>query len=174
MKDKLIQNKNIIILIAAIVACALLVPSFIGILGNEITSQSVTSLVISVATLLANLFFIFCFITKKDINKKLLIIPIAIFEGALLVGQIYSIIQYNSWSSIYYAALYAAVIIIYVIYFFKSNSILKITLYILFAICMAFDLLNVFQGSNVDFSRLITNLIFIGNLYLISEEGEQQ
>ena len=174
MKEKVIQNKRIIILIASIVSIALLVPSFISFFGNPINDGSIINVIIYILLLLSGLIFVLYYITKKDIDKKTLIAPIAVFEAAGLVGSIYSIIRNNSWSAVYFAALYASVLILYLIYYFKGAKILKIALYILLLICIVFNLLDVFNGNNVEFSRLILNLIFIGSLYFIPEGGEQE
>ena len=174
MKEKVIQNKRIIVLIASIVSIALLVPSFISFFGSPINDVSIISVTIYILLLLSALAFVLYYITKKDIDKKTLIAPIALFEAAGLVGTISNIVRNNSWSAIYYAALYASILILYLIYYFKGTKILKIALYILILICIVFNLLDVFNGNNVEFSRLILNLIFIGSIYFIPEGGEQE
>ncbi len=174
MKEKVIQNKGIIILIASIVSAALLVPSFISFFGDVINDILVIRLVSYSLLLLASLSFVYYFIAKKEIDLKALILPVALFESAGILTEVFNIVKYNSWSSIYYAALYTAVLILFIIYLIKQNKILKIALYILLLICMVFNLLNTFTGSNIEFSRFILNLIFVGTLYLIPEGGEKQ
>ena len=174
MKEKVIQNKGIIILIASIVSAALLVPSFIAFFGEVINDVLVVRLVCYCLLLLASLTFVYYFIAKKEIDLKALILPVALFESAGILSGVFNIVKYNSWSSIYYAALFAAVLILFVIYLIKQAKMLKIALYILLLICMVFNLLDTFTGNNVEFSRFILNLIFIGTLYLIPEGGEKQ
>lgn len=174
MKEKVIQNKRIIILIASIVSAALLVPSFINFFGNPANDVAIILVITYALLALTNLVFIIYFITKKDIDLKALIIPFILFTAAGMLEPIFGIIQADSWSSIFFLALYASVLILFLIYYFNNNKMIKIALYILSLICMAFSLLDVFGSSNVELSRLITNLILIGSIYFIPEGGEQK
>lgn len=174
MKEKVIHNKGIIILIASIVSAALLVPSFISFFGDEINDINVVRLVYYILLLLSGLFFVYYFIAKKEIDLKLLIAPVITFESAGILTNVFDIIKYNSWSAIYFAALYAATLVLFIIYLINKAKMIKIALYVLLLICLAFNLVNVFAGSTVELSRLIINLILIGSLYLIPEGGEQK
>ena len=116
MKEKLIQNKNIIIVVASIVAAALLVPGFISLLGNQISDATILSFIQYGLYLATSLLLIFYVVTKKEITLKLLLIPLLLFEAAAITMNVYSLVVNNSWSSIFYLALYASVLITFVIY----------------------------------------------------------
>lgn len=166
MKDKLVQNKNIIILVAEIVAAALLVPGFISLLGNQVNDSAVFNFIQYGLYIATSLLLIFYVVTKKEITLKALIAPLILFVAAQMVNNVYNLILNNSWSSIFYLALYASVLITFIIYVMKPAKNLKYAVMILFLVCIAFNLSGLFNGSLIDFSRLITNLIFCSILYL--------
>ena len=174
MKEKVIQNKGIITLIAAIVSAALLVPSFISFFGDEINDVNVVRLVIYCLILTTDLLFICYYVAKKEFDLKALIAPVIIFYGAGITSNIFDTIKYNSWTAVFYAALYAAVLILYLIYYFNTSKNINIALYVLLLICIVFNVLGVFTGSAIECSRLIINLIIIGNLYLIPQGGDKE
>ena len=174
MKEKFIENKRVILLIASIVAAALLVPTFISFFGNAINDRTVINMIIYLALLAADLVFLFYAFKQKEINSKLLLIPVILITSAGLLENIYAIITNNDWSAIFFAALYAGILVVYIIYMSNNCDKLKIALYILLLICMCFNLTAAFSRSTVEMSKLITNLICITCLYFIPKGGEQQ
>jgi hypothetical protein len=172
MKQKLLDNKNIIILIASIVACALLAPTFISFFGDTINDRSIVSIIMYAAYAAANLIIIIFVISKKELSLLTLMIPLIVFESAGLLNNIYSLIKNNSWVGLYYCALYFSIILCYIIYYFNRNEKLRIAILILFLICIAFNVVGVFGGSNISLCVLITNLLLTGIFYSITSGGE--
>lgn len=173
MKEKLIQNKNIIIFVASIVASALLVPGFISLLGNQMGDVTILSFIQYGLFIATSLLFIFYVVTKKELTLKSLLIPLILFETASIIMNVYGIVMNNSWVNIFYLALYASVLITFIIYLFKPSKYLKYAILILFLICICFNLSGLFGGSLMDFSRFITNLLFCSIFYLICEGGNK-
>ncbi len=174
MKEKIIKNKNVVILIASIVASALLVPSFISLFGNQLSDNSIVFLIVYALYLLANGAFIFFVVTKKELSVKTLLIPVVLFESAHILSNVYSLIGNNSWSSIFYLALYAGLLITYIVYMLKPNDKIIIAIFILLLICAAFSLVGLFQGSTISFSGLITYLLIAGIFYTITQGGNEE
>lgn len=173
MKQKIIDNQNVILVIASIVAAALVVPSIIGLFGNQLNAASIIYLIVYGLYVATNAVILYLAFKKKDFSLKLLLIPVILFEGASLIPQIYTLINNNTWSTIFYIALYASVLIVYIVNCVKENCKLKIAFYILLLICAAFNLVGLFGGSTIEFSRLLTNLMICGIFYLITK-GENE
>ena len=171
MKQKLLENKNIIILIASIVSCALLVPTFISFFGDRINDRSIISIIMYAALAATNLIMIFYVISKRELSLLALLIPLIVFESAGLLNNIYSLIKNNSWVGLFYCALYVSIILCYIIYYFNKNEKLRIAILILFLICIAFNVVGVFGGSAISLSTLITNLLLTGVFYIITSGG---
>lgn len=174
MKEKFIENKRIVLLIASVVAAALFVPAFISFFGDAITDRSIVFIIMYGLLLATDLVFVFYTFNKKEITTKALFIPILLFESAGILRYVYDVLTNDSWSSIFFIALYAGLLITYIFYMINNNEKLKIALYILILICLCFNLVAAFAGSIVELSMIITNLIFISSLYFIPKGGEQQ
>ena len=173
MREKIIEKKNIIILVASIVAGALLIPSFISLFSNNLNDIAIITLIAYGGYLATALLFIYYVCAKKEITLKALILPIIIFEAASALTSVYNLIVNSSWSSIFYIALYLSVIIVSLIYLGKKCDKLKYAIYILLLVCIAFNLASVFNGSTIGLSCLIINLVITGIFYLNSLGGNE-
>ena len=80
---------------------------------------------------------------------------------------------YDIYSTIYYIAIYAAAIIVYLLYISKLEK-LKYALYVLLAIILVFQIASALSGSLFGIGILILVSIFAINLFLQNQEkGEK-
>ena len=173
MIDKIKSNKKIIFIILAIVSCACIIPSIFAILGNDINDSSITTLVYYLCLIIANLLIIFFVFTKNELDLKLQLIPLVIAFGGIIVINVFNMIKYDSYSTIYYIAIYAAAIIVYLLYISKLEK-LKYALYVLLAIILVFQIASALSGSLFGIGILILVSIFAINLFLQNQEkGEK-
>ena len=173
MVDKIKSNKKIIFIVLAIVSCACILPSVFGLLGNNITDNSITTLVYYLCLIIANLLIIFFVYSKDELDLKLQFIPLAIAFGGMLVINVYNMISFESYINIYYIAIYAATIIVYLLYI-TSLEKLKYALYILLAIILVFQIASALGGSLFGLGTTILVSLFIINLLLSNlNKGEK-
>ena len=177
MVNKIVSNKNIIAEILSVLAIALFIPEIINLFNQDFRDVVFTLILYSTAILSA-VYILVLLLTKKELTLKALIIPVILLFGGIIANCLRSVIENNSWSSVYYTALYSAAIIAYLLLAFNENrKEFKILVYILFLIILATNLLGVFSGSSISLARLIVGLIIIGNVYLSlnnKEEGNNE
>lgn len=173
MVNKIISNKNIIAEILSVLAIALFIPEIINLFNQDIQDVVFTLILYSTAILSA-VYILVMLLTKKELTLKALIIPVILLFSGIVANNLRNVIEFNSWSSVYYTALYTAAIIAYLLLAFNSSKKeYKIAVYILFLIILATNLLGVFNGSTISLARLIIGLIIIGNVYLDLNNKEE-
>ena len=173
MKEKIVANKSIIMLIASIVAAALLVPTFIGYFGARVTANTLLELIEDGLLLFSALVLVFLLAYKKELTLNTLLIPVVLITSSLMLGSIYSIIEYDSWISIYYLAIYGSILILYIIAMINPIKYIKYALYVLLLIVIVMALLGVFGGNMISTARVIIFVIITINFYLLTNGKEK-
>ena len=165
MINKIVANKNIIAKVLSILAIAMFVPEIINLFSRDFDAVIFTLILHSTAILSA-IYILVMLCTNKELSVKSLIIPVCLLFAGPLASNINNLIAANSWSSVYYIALYGTAIVLYILLAFNENKKIKYAVYILFLIILSLNLLGVFGASAVSLGRLIIGLIIIGNVYL--------
>jgi hypothetical protein len=177
MVNKIVSSKNIIAEILCVLAIALFIPEIINLFNQDFRDVVFTLILYSTAILSA-VYILVLLLTKKELTLKALILPVILLFGGVAANSLRNVIEFNSWSSVYYTALYIAAIIAYFLLAFNENKKeFQIVVYILFLIILATNLLGVFGGGAMSLARLIIGLIIIGNVYLNlnnKEEGNNE
>lgn len=165
MVNKIVANKNIIAEILCILAIAMFVPEIINLFGQNF-EDVVFTLILHTTAILSAIYLLVMLLTKKELtNKALIIAVILLFVGPAL-SNVRNLIDFNSWSSVYYIALYSAAIIFTILLAFNDKKEIKYVVYLLFLVILSLNLLGVFGGSAISLARLVIGLIIIGNIYL--------
>ena len=173
MVDKIKSNKKIIFITLAIVSCACILPSIFALFASQITDNSIISLIYYLCFVLANGAIILFMTTKNELDLKLQFIPLVIAFGGIIVLNIYNIIAFESYTYVYYIAVYLATIIVYLMYMTKLEK-LKYALYVLLAIILVFNIASTLGGSLLGLGTTILVSMFIINLFLTNQEkGEK-
>jgi len=173
MKEKIIANKTIIMLIASIVAAALLVPSFITYFGLNLTANVIVNLVQAGLILATALALVFLLVYKKELTFQTMLIPVVLFASSQILNYVYNIIEFDNWASIYYLAIYTSILILYIISMVNQNKYLLYALYILLLVAIVIQLLGVFAGGMVATASFIMLVLFVINIYLLSNGKEK-
>ena len=173
MVNKIKTNKDFIAKILSILAIALTAPEIINLLSQNFNNV-VFNLILHGTLILSAIYILVLLFTKKELNIKTLLIPTLLIYGGVLANNIRGLIENNSWSYVYYIALYACIIIFYVLVMLNNNKTFKYILFMLFIIILAMNLLSVFTGSYIGLARLIIGLIIVFNLYLTIELKEEE
>ena len=174
MVNKIVSNKNIIAEILCVLAIALFIPEIINLFSRDFRDVVFTLILYSTAILSA-VYILVLLLTKKELTLKALILPVVLLFGGVAANNLRNVIEANSWSSVYYTALYIAAIIAYFLLTFNENKKeFQIVVYILFLIILATNLLGVFGGGAMSLARLTIGLIIIGNVYLNLNNKEEE
>ena len=173
MLEKILKNKELIAKILCIVAIALVLPELISMFNQNFT-DNIYSLLLYASYIGSALYLLILLLRKKELTVKSMIIAVILLFAGLVVTQINNLVEFNNWATVYYIALYALTIIFYLIFAFNNNEKIKIIVYLLFLIVLAFNLTSVFSGSTIGFARLILGLIILTNLYLNSNKEKEE
>ena len=173
MLEKILKNKELIAKILCIVAIALVLPELISMFNQNFT-DNIYSLLLYASYIGSALYLLILLLRKKELTVKSMIIAVILLFAGLVVTQINNLVEFNNWATVYYIALYALTIIFYLIFAFNNNEKIKIIVYLLFLIVLAFNLTSVFGGSTIGFARLILGLIILTNLYLNSNKEKEE
>ncbi len=161
MIQKIENNKHIIMFVLSIISAALVIPNLLGyIFQNNFTDNIIFELV-AIGLMLATVaVFLLISLKKANADNKVLALIAAFLYGSSLTSNIYNVIN-NNWNSIYYLALYAAVIIVFAVTLFCNSKYVKYALYILMLVILCYNLINVFGGNYFSGARLIIGLMLL-------------
>lgn len=165
MIEKIVKNKNVIAIILSILAMALVAPEIINLFNQDI-NDSWVSLVLNGTVVLSAVFILILALSKKEFGIKSLLLPVIFLYSGSIINSVRNIIDFNSWSSVYYLALYGALVVAYILLMLNNNKTLKYVVYMLFIIVLSLNLLAVFNGSATGLARFVLGLIIVGNVYL--------
>lgn len=165
MIEKIVKNKSVIAIILSILAMALVAPDIINTFNQSI-NDSWPTLVLYGTVVVSAVFILILGLTKKEFGIKSLLLPVIFLYSGTIINLVRNIIEFNTWSSVYYLALYSALLIAYILLMLNNNKTLKYVLYVLFLIVLCMSLLAVFNGSQTGLARFVLGLIIIGNVYL--------
>ncbi len=166
MLKKFEDNINKIIPIFGIIACGLIMPSFIELLDNEFNRLTVFSLIQDGLMLAGN--FVLIITVLKD--SKSVLLPSILFFSGHAVYQLYYFIEHISLSAMVYFALYVFVIVMLVLAFTKKGLIV---LYVGLLITIAFYMASTLSGSAFGLSCLLSTVSFISRIYLDNNKKEE-
>lgn len=166
MLEKLESNINKIIPILGIIACGLILPSFLELLDNEFNQATIFSLIQDGLMLAGNIILI---ITAFK-GKKFVLLPAVLYFSGFAVYQLYSFIEYMTINAIVYFALYVFVIVMLIMAFMKKGLYL---LYIGLLLVVAFFIASTFSGSPFGLSCLLSAICFASLIYLDNKVEEK-
>ena len=183
MLEKIKNNKYMIFLVAGIVAVALAIYAFSSSLNiyydyldNEyIPSSMKTDQLIEVIKNALIILAIIPFIIigrYKMMIKSALIFSILVYYLADSFSIIYKFIDDKDYSSLFYVLL-NVVIIVFAIISLTNRSYLFVTL-VLLLIDTAFNLLDVFRGSEIGFAQFILCLLLMAGIYFHNTESKTE
>ena len=165
MINKIVTNKIIIAKVLLILAIALFVPEIINLFSQDF-EDVVFTLILHSTAILSAIYLLVMLFTNKELSVKALVSPACLLFVGPATSNVRNLIDYNTWSSVYYIALYGAAIVAFILLAFCDNKKIKYVVYMLFLVILTLNLLGVFNGSAISLARLIIGLIIIGNVYL--------
>ena len=168
MLNKMKENKNMIYLVLAIIAAALIAPTVVSMLAYQITENAICNLVYY-AMLIAAAVVIAAF---AGLKKACIVVPFLLVECADVFTDIVSIIQSESYASVFYGLVALAAVVLYFVAK-KNNKLFSVVLIILL-VQFGFAVAGTFAGSTISLARLIILAIITIELYLGNKEKNNE
>ncbi len=166
MLKKLENNINKIIPIIGIIACGLIMPSFLELLDNDFNEGTIFSLIQDGLMLAGNIVLI---VTAFK-GKKSVLLPAILYFSGFATYQLYSFIENQSIMSFVYLSLYVFVIVMLIMAFMKKA--LNV-LYVGLLLVIAFFISSTLSGSAFGLSCLLSAVSFTSLIYLDNKKEEE-
>ena len=169
MLNWLKRNLYLVYFVAAFVALSLvIVPIYntVNALGNTDSSDYQMLLWMNlsnyVCIAIAEIIFI-VLASRRDLDKTLLMCAIILFFASDVLVDVYRIIEYQEYSSIYYILIDVALIIFMIMSL--SNRRYFLSTVIILLMRAATSLLGTFTGSSIELSKLILDFMLLFAIY---------
>ena len=166
------RNLYTVLLVAAVVALSLiLVPLYTSINSIRYTESDAATTIIWLNIVnygciaLAELSFIILGV-RRNLEKPYLIFAIILFFVSSIALNVYRLVWYEDYVSIYYIVIDVAVMIFMILSL--SNRSYFLTTLIILLVDASTSLLGTFTGSSIEFSKLIFDFMLLISVYFYS------
>ncbi|MCR4899140.1 MAG: hypothetical protein K5892_07980 [Acholeplasmatales bacterium] len=173
MQEKIKNNRLLITSVLSVVAMAMTVGAVINYFNVNFNSNNIINFLSTLSIIIAGMTILFFTQIKKEFNLKQLFIPLFLYYIIQCVGDFNSILN-NTWSSIYYFALDAGIIILAFLFIFFKVDKIRYPLYCVMIIDILFTIAGVLGGSAYSIGTLILCVVLIGNLYMLDNKEEEK
>ena len=161
------DNKFSLTFILASVAVALRIPSIISLEFSDISNYTICSLV-SIGLFIASAIVLALAGYKKSLGTSLEISAV-LFSASAIVGYVYDIMN-DSYSAVYYIALYGLFAILILFKGLAKNEMSKMLLWIVSITILVIGIVGTFSGSLSAAAYLIVAALIVFNNYFTEEE----
>ena len=166
------RNYYVVLLVASLVALSLIiVPVYnaIDALMDGASGDYRTSLWMNLITdtciAVAEVLFVIL-ASRRYLDRTLIVLAIALFFVSDIVLSCYRVFQYQDYSHVYYILIDVAIICLMVMSLTNRRYLLATLVVILME--AATSLLGTFNGSNIEFSKLILDFMLLSAIYFYS------